>query len=370
MKFKIILMSLLIVISLSSLYFFMHKPQTIDSYLIRYQKQHILSGAVLIARKDTIAYLNAFGLAAQEKNIKNTSSSEFLIGSLTKQFTAAAILGLVDKGLLELDKSVSTYLPSTNPIWLNNMPDWADQITIHHLLSHSSGLPEYVALPGFEEFYKNPHTTTELIQFFANHPLNFKPGTQYAYSGSGYNLLGAIIETVSWKDYETFLHDIIFKPLHLQHIYAPATKLLSEVKKEHPNISVGYNLDTKTNQFIPAGQINLSTAFAEASIIADAADLYKSLLAIFTGNIISQNMLQKMTTPSFTTEEGTGVGYGIFIDKSLGFITYAHSGRINGYESISLYEPRNEITVIILSNILGSNIYGLAYELMALVHAH
>lgn len=358
-----------VVITIVFIYFcFTSRKQTIDSVIIHFTKKHHLSGVLLVAYDDTITYLKAFDRANRSNNRINTIDSEFLLASITKQITAAAILLLVDRGIIDLNKPVSTYLNQKSPFWKNKkVPAWADKITIHHLLTHSSGLPDYVTLPEFHNFYSKPHTTAELLQFFSYHPIRFIEGSKYEYSGTGYNVLGAIIETVSGKNYEQFLKDNFFGPLHLKHMYA-LQQLLSEVLKEQPMLSKGYNYDPSTKKIEPAGLVNLSTAFAEASIITNATDLYHWFRALYSGKLISDAMLKKMTTAYFTIDDNLGVGYGIYIDPNKGNLVYVHTGIINGYESIYLYNPVQKIYVIILSNIKDSNIYPLAYEIMTAAH--
>ncbi len=362
-KYILLLTLLLIGLCIAGL-FIIFKRQSLENIIHNHQKNNPLSGVILIADQNNILYLKAFGFANKEQNIKNDLNSEFLLASITKQFTAAGILLLAEKGLINLNEPVSTYLPNTNPIWGNTMPKWAKTITIHHLLSHSAGLAEYVTLPGFDTFYCNPHTTAELIQFFAYHPVNFSPGGTYEYSGSGYNLLGAIIETVSGKSYSQFLADNFFAPLNLKNIYAHHSQMLSDLQKDRPLISHGYNYNSVTKQIETAGMVNLSTAFSEASVISNATDFYQWLHALYTGKLISDGMLKKMTTAYFTIEDNLGVGYGIYIDPNKGNLVYVHTGRINGYEAITLYSPVKKIYVIILSNLKGSNIFELGYSLI------
>lgn len=341
------------------------KKQTIDDVINNFTHNHPLSGVILVAQDDTITYLKAFGDADRLNNVRNTTNNEFLLASITKQITAVAILLLVDKGLIDLNKPVSTYLNQKNHLWKNKkVPAWADTITVHHLLTHSEGLPDYVSMPEFSHFYSTTHTTAELLQFFAYHPVRFPAGDKYEYSGSGYNVLGAIIEAVSGKSYEQFLKENFFDPINLKHMYAPHTQLLSTFQKEHPNLSKGYNYNPDTKKIEPAGLVNLSTAFSEASIIANITDLYSWLHALYSEKLISTKMLKKMMTDYFIIEDDMRIGYGVYKDPNNGAMVYVHTGIINGYESIYLYNPMQKIYVIILSNIKGTNIYPLAYDIM------
>lgn len=353
------------IITNAIIYYLITRKETIDHVINVFRQRHPLSGVILAAHDDTIIYYKAFGNADYCKNYSNTHDSKFLLASITKQITAAAILLLVDKKLIDLNKPVSAYLTQKSSFWKNEeVPAWANKITIHHLLTHSSGLPEYVTLPEFSDFYSQPRSVAEILQFFSYHPVKFTAGEKYEYSGSGYNLLGAIIEEVSKKSYSNFLKENFFDPLDLKDIYAPDKQLLSAIQKEDPALSKGYNYDSKTKKIEPAGLVNLSTAFSEASIIASAGNLYSWLSALYEGKIISKELVTKMTSDYFLVEDNLSIGYGVYKDTSEGMLVYVHTGRINGYESIYLYNPNHKIFVIILSNIQGSNIYPLAYEIL------
>jgi len=210
-------------------------------------------------------------------------------------------------------------------------------------------------LPGFDEFYKQPRTTKELLRFFSKLQLKFKPGTQFVYSGTGYNLLGAIIEQVSGKSYGDYLAEEFFKPLGMKSTFAPH-EFLAQVRKHHPLVAQGYNGD--------AEDINMSVAFAEASIISTTRDLDIWMQALFAGKCISSSSLEKMITPYFEANKDEGVGYGIFINsEDPANPIYSQSGRINGFESLVLYQPQQEISVILLSNEMDGATFELAEPL-------
>lgn len=324
-----------------------------------------LNCAALIAVEDELLLSEGFGYANRETNIKNTPDTQFLIGSITKVMTAAAVLKLVDEGKIQEAKPISTYLPPEDPIWAGKVPSWTNEVTVHDLLTHSSGLKEYIHLPHFDAFYESPHTTEELIQFFSETTLKFKPGSQFEYSGTGYNLLGAIIERVANVSYGQFLKQNFFEPLGMNSSFAPHTLFLSQVEHEHPSLAIGYVLDDGQG-LKPSGDVNLTTAFAEASVISTARDLYTWTQALFSSRIISKESLNKMIHPYLkTNDEDVWMGYGLFIDRTDPHSPlYCHSGRINGYESFWCYQPKHHVTVIILSNEMGGNIYKAARALL------
>lgn len=348
--------------------FSIQKSSIFEDYLRNYRKDKVLNGVVLIAQDQKIIYNNAFGWSNHEKRCKNMLNAEFLLASITKTYTATAILLLVQKGILNLNKPISEYLKPDHPVWKGSMPESMQHITIGHLLTHSSGLSNYEKLSGYAQWNKELHTPEQVIQFFIREPLSFLPGSAYDYQGSNFLLLGFIIESVTGKSYESFMEETLFKPFKLTHTFAITNQFLSTIQKNRPELSIGYRLDKQTKQLQDAGPINMSVDYAEAAIISDSFDLFAFINALFSNKIISAEMVQKMTTSYFSTPYGAGVGYGIMIDKSLAYPLFSHAGRTEGYESIFLYEPQKKITIIILSNLMGSNIYPLAYDLMDLAY--
>ena len=338
--------------------------QALTDYLDNYHKKTPLNCSILVAQNNKIIYMNGFGFANKENGIKNTEQTQHLIGSLTKVFTAAAVLKLVEQGQLKLTNTVAYYLPENHELWQGKMPKWANTVTIHHLLTHTAGLAEYVTLEEFEKFYEKPHTTHELVRFFAYAPVKFNAGESYEYSGSGYNLLGALIEIVSGKSYSTFLEEEFFKPLNMLNTYSPHTMMLSQVQKINPALSTGYVVEEE--KLVPAGEVNLTTAFAEASIISTVIDLWRWQEALYNGKVLKTNTLEAMLTPyQQISDSDTWVGYGIFIDKAAdGKIIYEHTGRINGYDSIMLYDPTTKTSVIMLSNVMDGTAFAVAYTLL------
>jgi CubicO group peptidase (beta-lactamase class C family) len=164
-------------------------------------------GNVLIARGDRVVFENSYGSANLEWKVAHTAESKLRIGSVTKQFTAASILLLEDRGKLKTDDPVSKYVPNTPAAWNN--------ITIYNLLTHTAGLPNLTSFPEFEQFQKQPTTPEKLIAFFRDKPLEFEPGSKWKYSNSGYEVLGYVIEKVSGQTYQEFLDENIFKRLHM-----------------------------------------------------------------------------------------------------------------------------------------------------------
>ena len=162
------------------------------------------SGAVLIMKQNKVLLRQAYGLADQELNVPNTPETKFRIGSITKQFTAACILQLIEQNKLSLDDKLSKFFP--------DFPK-GDSVTIHMLLDHTSGIANYTDIPGFDKVARLSWSKDSMIDFFKNKPYNFSPGTKFSYTNSGFFLLGCIIEKVSGQSYKDYLRQHILDKL-------------------------------------------------------------------------------------------------------------------------------------------------------------
>lgn len=334
-----------------------------------------INGVVFASVKDQVYVDVASGFANVKQNIENKQQTEFLVGSITKLFTATAILKLEELGKINLKEPISTYLKKDNPIWDGNFPSFADAITTHDLLSHSSGLEDYTKFASFTKFNLELRTTADLLQFFDDYPLMFKPGSHYDYSRSNYIVLGALIEEITKKSYGEFLNEI-FKPLDIPSTSIPKMEFLSSVLNDHPILARGYmeekfrpTRDIIKIKLTDPDDLNLSTLFSDASAISNAHDLKKWIKALFNGEIISEDQLNKMTTPYFETR-ATNIfaGYGLFIKKDgTKNPIYINVGQLDGYEAYLGYEPKKDVLVIVLSNVINGMAEPLAKDLMQLL---
>src|SRR5690606_17204118 len=183
------------------------KADKIDKLVSTYAEYGKFNGSVLVADKGNVIYKKGFGLADMEWNIPNQPDTKHRLGSITKQFTAVLIMQLVEQGKLQLHVPVTTWLP-------DYPKKNGDIITIHHLLTHTSGIPNMTSCPGFiKDVSRNAYTPAQLVKISADSTLEFKPGERFAYSNSGYLLLGHIIEKVTGKSYEQVLQEHILTPL-------------------------------------------------------------------------------------------------------------------------------------------------------------
>ena len=206
---KTILIGLFIQLITIPVSFGQTKTEQIDKLMNLYSEYGQFNGSILVADAGKVIYKKGFGMANMEWNIPNQPDTKHRLGSVTKQFTAMLILQLVEQGKLKLDAPISTYL-------LDYPKASGHKITIHHLLTHTSGIPNYTSFPNFvKELSINPYSPEAFVKKFADLPLEFTPGEKFAYSNSGYFLLGYIIEKVSGKTYEQFLQDNILTPLKM-----------------------------------------------------------------------------------------------------------------------------------------------------------
>ncbi|HTK94311.1 MAG TPA: serine hydrolase domain-containing protein, partial [Terriglobales bacterium] len=184
-----------------------------DAYLAPYVAGNNFSGSVLIAQHGRILLRQGYGLANRELDVPNTPATCFQIASISKPFTAAGVLLLVEQGKVALTDPVAKFVP--------DFPH-GNEITVEHLLTHTSGIPDINGLPAYGELSRSPQTPASLIAAFRSAPLDFAPGTKYAYSNSNYNLLARIIEIVSGLDYGTYMRERVFSPLGLKATDHPA----------------------------------------------------------------------------------------------------------------------------------------------------
>lgn len=331
-------------------------PETIDE-LIKNQ-----NGVILIATPNEIIYEKYLGFADINKKIPVDSNTQFLTGSVTKKFTAVAMLKALSNSNnveAELRNTIDNYLPEKHPIWNGSMPTWAITITIHQLLVHSSGIPNYTSLPEYEK--QKFSNTAELVNFFKSHELEFTPGEKFAYSNSGYFLLGIIIEAITQKKLNVYLEENFFKPLDMQSTFlAMQGTVPNLIQQGFSHLARGYEYELTTHhpvlQEIKSYE-NMRNPGAAGSLVSTANDLLKWNNALYSGKIIPDSLLKLMLHPYHMTERpDSHYGYGIEImsSKVLGNY-YSHRGGIPGFRSILTYIPSLELSIITLQNIIDNH---------------
>ncbi|WP_026933078.1 serine hydrolase domain-containing protein [Christiangramia echinicola] len=320
------------------------KAEKIDELISKYEEYKQFNGSLLVAEKGEVILKKGYGLANMEWNIPNGTDTKHRVGSITKQFTSMLIMQLVEENKLELDKPITTYLK-------DYPKETGDQISIHHLLSHTSGIPNMTSFPGFfEDMSRDPYSVRELTGVFADSSLVFKPGEKFAYSNSGYILLGAIIEEATGKPYEEVLHERILDPLNMKDTgYDNFEKIIK-------NRSTGY--EQRGSKFTNSKYLDMSIPYAAGSIYSTVEDLYKWHKALLNNDLISQESKDIM----FTAHKKLGSqasAYGWFVgDQKFGQVndsvfTTVHSGGINGYNALITRIPEDDALIVLLNNTGG-----------------
>ena len=300
--------------------------QVVQSYVTAKQ----FMGSVLVAKGDQIILNKGYGYANVEWQVPNSPESKFRLGSITKQFTAACILLLEERGKLKIDDPIKKYMPDAPAAW--------DKITFFHLLTHTSGIPSFTGFPDYASTEALATTPEKLVARFRDKPLEFQPGEKWNYSNSGYVLLGYLIEKISGEPYSQFVQENIFTPLGMKDSgYDSNTAII-------PHRDSGYTPNEK-GELQNAGYINMTIPLSAGALYSTTLDLLKWEQGLFGGKLISAASLQKMTTP-FKSDYGFGLG----VRDVKGHKLIEHGGGIEGFNTELAYYPDEKLTVIVLSN--------------------
>jgi CubicO group peptidase (beta-lactamase class C family) len=320
----------------------------VDEYVNALVEQDRFSGAILLARDGKVLLSKGYGMANLEAETPNTPQTKFRLGSLTKQFTAAAVLLLQERGKLGVQDAVCKYVENCPAAW--------QAVTIHHLLTHTSGIPNMTSFPEFRKVKFFPTTPAQSVAMFRDKPLEFTPGEKFNYSNSGYVLLGHIIERASGKSYADFLRENIFQPLGMKNT---GLDMNSAVIK---NRAAGY---TRGPQGILNAQyIDMTIPFAAGAMYSTVEDLYLWDRALYAGKLIDKKSLELMTTPF-----KDGYAYGVGVGEQYGLKTIVHSGGIEGFSTFLTRFADGDGAIIVLSNMDSANSGQVAKRLGALVYA-
>lgn len=313
-----------------------HIEKQLDELFARQFKPTGPGCAILVAKKGEIIYKKAFGSADLELNVPMQADMVFKIASVTKQFTAVAILKLVEQGKIGLQDSLQKYIP--------DFPSKGHTITIEHLLTHTSGIRDYMQIDfrgiNMERW---DYTPKQLIDSFKHYALAFEPGTKFSYSNSGYYLLGYIIEKVSGKSYQRYVQDNLLTPLGLTHSFFDMGNNLI------PNRVNGYRQESTA--YVNADFWSPSLAYAAGGLLSNTEDLYNWFKGLLSYKIIKKGSLEKTFTP-FTLKDGSPLtyGYGWYIQHMSSIKSIEHSGKMNGFTSNAIYYPQQDVYIAVLFN--------------------
>ena len=325
------------------------RPDTakMEEVVQTYVKDKTFMGTVLVARGSDVLLSKGYGSANLEWNVPNTPSTRFRLGSITKQFTAAAILLLEERGRLKLDDPIKKFIPDAPKAW--------DSITIFNLLTHSSGIPNFTSMPDYNTLKLQDTPVAKTVLAFRDKPLDFTPGERMRYSNSGYLLLGHVIEIVTGGSYEKFVTDNIFTPLEMNDSGYDSNRSLI-VRR-----AAGYM--PSASGPVNAGYIHMSIPHAAGALYSTTEDLLRWQQGLFAGKVISTASLAKMVTP-FKDDYALGV----VVRTVKGRKVVQHGGGIDGFNTFLAYYPDDKLTVVALANLNGQTPNQIATRLADLAH--
>jgi CubicO group peptidase (beta-lactamase class C family) len=315
-----------------------------DAYLTKLTQEKEFSGAVLVATNGSVVCANGYGLANRELGVPNTTNMIFRLGSVTKQFTAMCILILQEEHKLNVTNLISQYVEDCPTAWR--------AITIHHLLTHTAGIPSFTGFEDNLRFERLPTTAAATVKRFKDKPLDFEPGTKMRYSNSGYVLLGYIIEKVAGKTYEAFVTEKIFQPLGMrQSGYDHPAKILT-------NRAAGYS--KRGTNIVNCIPFAMDTPHAAGALYSTVGDLLIWDQALYSERLVPTPALEAMFT-----EYKDGYCYGWFRGNLLqravrrwlqtdpgksSHVSFGHGGNISGFATQVIRFPQQRVYIVVLSN--------------------
>jgi CubicO group peptidase (beta-lactamase class C family) len=318
----------------------------LDEYMTALTKLGQFGGSVLVARDGRVLLSKGYGLANAEWDIPNTPTTKFRLGSIAKQFTAMAIMQLDEKGKLKVEDPVCKYVPECPESWR--------KIAIHHLLTHTSGIPSFTSFPDYIPTLSQPSLVSKTVERFKAKTLDFEPGTKFAYSNSGYVLLGYILEKVSEQDFSEYLDQNIFGPLKMQN---SGYDSFGAVLKQRAS---GYM--RRAGKLANALYIDMTIPHAAGALYSTVEDLYLWDQALYSEKLVSRPSLKRIFTP-FKDD----YAYGWFVTKRFNRKLINHGGGINGFSTMIDRYPDDKAAVIVLSNVEGSAVGPAARALAAII---
>jgi CubicO group peptidase (beta-lactamase class C family) len=299
---------------------------------------HVPGVSIAIARDGDIMYAHGYGSRDVEAKAPVDGSTVFEIGSVTKQFTAASIMLLVQAGKIRLDAPIATYLDA--------IPS-GKTITVRELLTHTSGLPNYTDTSRFATLSQHAAKPRELVASIAKLPLDFKPGTKWSYSNTNYVVLGMLVERESGESYPDFVRTHIFEPLRLTHTRYSRTYLTQG------DVAAPYEAGMAAPKRLPA-RLNLDWAYAAGALWSNAPDLVRWENALFSGRVVDATSLAAMTTPAVLANGApTTYGFGLMTSAVGGQREIWHNGGLPGYASIDAYFPEQHLEIAVLGNTIA-----------------
>ena len=326
---------------------FAQDTKRMDDVVQSYAGNKTFMGTVLVARGSDVLLSKGYGSANLEWDIPNTPTTKFRLGSITKQFTAASILMLEERGKLKLDDPIKKYVPEAPAAW--------EPITIFNLLTHTSGIPNFTNLPEYKTLKLEATPVAKTIAVVRDKPLDFSPGEKMSYSNSGYLVLGYVIERITGASYEKFVTDNIFVPLGMKDSgYDSNTAIIAHRAAGYTSSAAGP---------VNADYVHMSVPHAAGALYSTTEDLLRWEQGLFSGKLISATSLAKMTTP-FKSD----YAFGVMVQTAGGRKVIQHGGGIEGFNTFLAYYPDTKLTVAVLANLNGQAPNQIAATLADLAH--
>lgn len=326
-------------------------PLDFDACMRLHVAANKFSGAVLVARHSEVPFSRAYGHAQAEWDVPSTTAGRFRLGSITKPFTATAVLQLAAAGALRLEDPICNHLKACPSAW--------QSVKISQLLNHTSGIPDYMMLQSYWKDFLMLKTQAQMVATFSDQPLLFAPGSRFSYSNSGYYLLGLIIESVTRKPYGDVLEEQIFRPLGL------ADTALEHDDPITPRRVAGYRLGPG-RELLNALYLNTAQPFADGGLYSTTGDLLKFARSFDGSKLLSARYRTLMATP------GKGAhGYGWYSAPAPGFHSgrdISHGGSINGFSTWLSRFPKEDVVIVVLSNLQDTNSRQIALDLYSVLH--
>ena len=301
--------------------------ERIDKYITPYTESNNFSGSVIVVRDKNILFNKCYGMSHYEHSVPVIPETKFNIESISKSFTTAGILLMQEKGLLNVKNFINLFLP--------DYPN-GEKITIHHLLTHTSGLQRIIFFPDFNKLTKMKYTVEEVVNLFKDKPLSFKPGERTAYSNANFTLLAYIIEKISGKNFDEFLKENFFSPLDMSNtvLNDGSTGLIKHRAEGYFPVETDRIENTEYN--------NPSIFVGASSIYSTTNDLYKWINSLVSGKVLNPRSLELMFKDP---------AYGCVLSERVGRDVYALDGWGTGFTTSLTYFPKEKLTISVLSNI-------------------
>ena len=337
------------------LIFAQDKASQIDELLTQMVENKQLNGSVLVAEAGKIIFKKGYGYANMDWKIPNTVDTKFRIGSITKQFVAMQIMQLVEEGKVQLEAKVTDYIPEYRK-------DTGQKITIHHLLTHTSGIPTYTGLPGFwSDSTRNPYDIDYMIKNFHSGDLEFEPGTEYRYNNTGYFLLAVIVERVTGKTFEENLHERILDPVRMANSGVDRNlEILDKRASGYMNLLTGY---------VNEPYFYMMNVLGAGDMYSTVEDLYLWDRALHTDKLLSEKYKSIMFTPFLNNYAyGWSVYYQKLNESADSVKVISHSGGINGFNTRIHRLVDDNHVVIIFNNTGSTNLNGMCASITNILY--